>query len=397
MSTITTNDGTEIYYKDWGTTHLGRSVFNTVKEAVVAENALAFREIEELKNKLAKEKLYLEEEIRTEHNFGEIIGTSAALTSVLKQVEIVATTDATVLIFGETGTGKELIARSIHDLSARSTQPFVKVNCAALPRELLESELFGHEKGAFTGAIARRTGRFELAHRGTLFLDEIGEIPLDLQPKLLRVLQEQEFERVGSAQTIKTDVRLVAATNRNLVQMVQEQTFRDDLYYRLNVFPITVPPLRERAGDIPLLVRHLVNKFSRRMNRAIASIPAQAMEALTQHHWPGNVRELQNVIERAVILSTDGVLRVPLPELTSCPNEAVSTPSTPRTLEEVERNHILQTLQETNCVIGGPNGAAERLGLKRNTLRSRMEKLGISRTPRVTKYRLNGEIAPPLL
>ncbi|MGH2396908.1 MAG: sigma-54-dependent Fis family transcriptional regulator, partial [bacterium] len=282
--------------------------------AIALENALVFREIDHLKNKLANEKLYLEEEIRTEHNFGEITGTSSALKSVLKQVEIVATTEATVLIFGETGTGKELIARSLHDLSARSGQSFVKVNCAAIPRELLESELFGHEKGAFTGAIARRTGRFELAHRGTLFLDEIGEFPLELQPKLLRVVQEQEFERLGSAQTIKTDVRLVAATNRNLVQMVQEQAFREDLYYRLNVFPITVPPLRDRTGDIPLLVRHFVDKFSRRMNRAIESIPAQAIEALTRHRWPGNVRELQNVIERAVILSTDGVLRVPLPE-----------------------------------------------------------------------------------
>ena len=348
--------------------------------AIALENALAFREIEELKDKLAKEKLYLEEEIRTEHNFGEIIGTSSALKSVLKQVEIVATTDATVLIFGETGTGKEIIARSIHDLSARSVQPFVKVNCAAIPRELIESELFGHEKGAFTGAIARRTGRFELAHRGTLFLDEIGELPLELQPKLLRVLQEQEFERLGSAQTVKTDVRLVAATNRNLVQMVQEQKFRDDLYYRLNVFPITVPPLRDRAGDIPLLVRHLVNKFSRRMNRAIESIPGQAMEALTEHHWPGNVRELQNVIERAVILSTDGMLRVPLPELTSTPRASSAAPSGLRTLEDVERDHILQALRETDWVIGGPEGAAERLGLKRSTLRSRMEKLGISRT-----------------
>ncbi|MFH0352405.1 MAG: sigma 54-interacting transcriptional regulator, partial [Chromatiales bacterium] len=348
--------------------------------AIALENALAFREIEELKNKLAKEKLYLEEEIRTEHNFGEIIGTSSALKSVLKQVEIVATTDATVLIFGETGTGKELIARSLHDLSARSAQPFVKVNCAAIPRELIESELFGHEKGAFTGAIARRTGRFELAHLGTLFLDEIGELPLELQPKLLRVLQEQEFERLGSAQTVKTDVRLVAATNRNLVQMVQEQKFRDDLYYRLNVFPITVPPLRDRAGDIPLLVRHLVNKFSRRMNRAIESIPGQAMEALTQHHWPGNVRELQNVIERAVILSTDGMLRVPLSELKSTPRESSAAPSGLKTLEDVERDHILQALRETDWVIGGPGGAAERLGLKRSTLRSRMEKLGISRT-----------------
>ncbi|MGH8653736.1 MAG: sigma 54-interacting transcriptional regulator [Gammaproteobacteria bacterium] len=324
--------------------------------AIALENALAFREIEELKDKLAKEKLYLEDEIRTEHNFGEIIGTSSALKSVLKQVEIVATTDATVLIFGETGTGKELIARSIHDLSARSAQPFVKVNCAAIPRELLESELFGHEKGAFTGAIARRTGRFEVAHRGTLFLDEIGEFPLESQPKLLRVLQEQEFERLGSAQTIKTDVRLVAATNRNLVQMVKDQKFRDDLYYRLNVFPITAPPLRDRAGDIPLLVRHLVNKFSRRMNRAIESIPAQAMEALTRHDWPGNVRELQNVIERAVILSTDGVLRVPLPELESTSITFSTVSSGLKTLEEVERDHILQALRETDWVIGGPEG-----------------------------------------
>jgi formate hydrogenlyase transcriptional activator len=308
------------------------------------DNALNYGEVSEARERLAEEKRYFEDEIRTEHNFGEIIGTSSTLKSVLNQVEIVATTDATVLIFGETGTGKELIARSIHDLSARSAQPFVKVNCAAIPRELLESELFGHEKGAFTGAIGRRIGRFELAHQGTLFLDEIGEIPLELQPKLLRVLQGQEFERLGSAQTIKVDVRLVAATNRDLAQMVQEQKFRDDLYYRLNVFPITVPPLRERAGDIQLLVRYLVNKFSRRMNRTIESIPAQAMEALIHHHWPGNVRELQNVIERAMILSTDGVLRMPLPELTPSLNKAVSTLSASRTLEEVERNHILQTL-----------------------------------------------------
>lgn len=348
--------------------------------AIAVDNALHYGEISEARKRLAEEKHYLEEEIRTEHDFGEVVGTSAPLKTVLKQVEIVATTDATVLIQGETGTGKELIARAIHNLSVRSAHPFVKVNCAAIPRDLLESELFGHEKGAFTGAITRRIGRFELAHQGTLFLDEIGEIPLDLQPKLLRVLQEQEFERLGSARTIKTDVRVVAATNRDLTRMVKEQRFRDDLYYRLNVFPITVPPLRARAEDIVPLVRRFVDKFARRMNRPITNIPDAVIEALRRHHWPGNVRELQNVIERAVILASDGVLRVPLAELKS----TLSTPPTAfpasRTLEDVERDHIRQALRETGWVIGGSRGAAERLGLKRSTLRSRMEKLGISRT-----------------
>ncbi len=356
--------------------------------AIAVSNALEYGQVSEAKERLAEEKCYLEDEIRTERDFGEIVGTSSRLKSVLKQVEIVATTDATVLIQGETGTGKELIARAIHDLSARSAHPFVKVNCAAIPRDLIESELFGHEKGAFTGAIARRIGRFELAHQGTLFLDEIGEVPLDLQPKLLRVLQEQEFERLGSARTIKTDVRLVAATNRNLAQMVRDQRFRDDLYYRLNVFPITVPPLRERSADIPHLVRHFVDKFARRLNRRIESIPAETIEALRRHPWPGNIRELQNVIERAVILSTGGVLDLPLTETRSTLTEASTTRTTLRTLEEVERDHILQALRETHGVIGGPGGAAVRLGLNRSTLRSRMDKLGISRIQSVTHIRL---------
>ncbi|WP_434150897.1 sigma 54-interacting transcriptional regulator [Methylocaldum gracile subsp. desertum] len=347
--------------------------------AIAVDNALNYREVSEAKERLAEEKRCLEDEIRIEHDFGEIIGESPALACALKQVEIVATTDATVLISGETGTGKELIARAIHDLSARSAHPFVKVNCAAIPRDLLESELFGHEKGAFTGAIARRIGRFELAHEGTLFLDEIGEIPLDLQPKLLRVLQEQEFERLGSARTVKTNVRLVVATNRNLARMVKEQTFRDDLYYRLNVFPITVPPLRERPQDIAPLVRHFVEKFARRINRPITHIPNEVIEALKRYQWPGNVRELQNVIERAVILSPNGVLRVPLPDSVSVHKESSTMRGASRTLEDVEREHILQVLRETDWVIGGPKGAAERLGLKRSTLRSRMEKLGISR------------------
>ena len=282
--------------------------------AIAIENALAYREIAELKNKLADEKLYLEEEIRTEYTFEEIVGESPALKRVLSQVETVATTDSSVLVLGETGTGKEVIARAIHDLSPRRERTFVKVNCAAIPTGLLESELFGHEKGAFTGAIAQKVGRFELAHRGTLFLDEVGDIPLELQPKLLRVLQEKEFERLGSTRTLHVDVRVVAATNRDLTQMVEDRLFRSDLYYRLNVFPIVVPPLRERAEDIPLLVRYFAQKHARRMDRHIETIPAEEMEALTRYHWPGNVRELENLIERAVILSRGPALHVPLPE-----------------------------------------------------------------------------------
>jgi formate hydrogenlyase transcriptional activator len=340
------------------------------------ENALAFQEIGELKEKLAAEKVYLENEIRTEYNFEEIIGQSAALKSVLRQVETVAPTDSAVLICGETGTGKELIARAIHDLSRRRERTFVKLNCAAIPTGLLESELFGHERGAFTGAIAQRVGRFELADGGTLFLDEVGDIPLELQPKLLRVLQEQEFERLGSARTKRVDVRVVAATNRNLEEMVAAGTFRNDLYYRLNVFPIVLPALRERAEDIPPLVRYFVQKFARRMKKHIESIPADTMAALSQYGWPGNIRELENALERAVILTSGPVLRVPVSEF----RERVVAPSaSTTTLEATEREAILRALQESNWVLGGPQGAAVRLGLKRTTLQSRLQKLGIER------------------
>jgi formate hydrogenlyase transcriptional activator len=344
--------------------------------AIAIENALAYRQIAELKNQLAEEKLYLEEEIRTEYTFEEIVGESPALKRVLSQVENVAPTDSSVLILGETGTGKEVIARALHDMSPRRERTFVKVNCAAIPTGLLESELFGHEKGAFTGAIMQKVGRFELAHRGTLFLDEVGDIPPELQPKLLRVLQEKEFERLGSTRTLKVDVRVVAATNRDLAQMVEERLFRSDLYYRLNVFPIVVPPLRERSEDIPLLVRYFAQKHARRMDRRIETIPAEEMEALTRYHWPGNVRELENLIERAVILSRGPTLHVPLPE----DRLSGETPAgAPVTLEAAEREHILRTLRDTNWVIAGPKGAAARLGMKRTTLQSRMAKLGISR------------------
>lgn len=306
----------------------------------------------------------------------EIIGESAALKSALGHVETVAPTDSTVLILGETGTGKELIARAIHDLSSRRDHAFVKVNCAAIPLGLLESELFGHEKGAFTGAIAQRIGRFELAHQGTLFLDEVSDIPPELQAKLLRVLQEQEFERLGSTWTLRVNVRVVTATNRDLSQMVADRQFRSDLYYRLNIFPIALPPLRERREDIPLLVRHFVATFARRMNKRIETIPVETMEALTRYRWPGNIRELQNLIERAVILSLGTVLRPPLLEVTRF---VETVPPRVITLEEAERSHILKTLQETNWVIGGSKGAAVRLGLKRTTLLSKMRKLRISR------------------
>jgi formate hydrogenlyase transcriptional activator len=347
--------------------------------AIAIENALAYREIAELKNKLADEKLYLEEEIRSEYTFEEIIGESPALKRVLNQAETVATTDSTVLILGETGTGKEVIARAIHDMSPRREHTFVKVNCAAIPTGLLESELFGHEKGAFTGAIAQKVGRFELAHRGTLFLDEVGDIPLELQPKLLRVLQEKEFERLGGTRTLKVDVRVVAATNRDLPRMVEDRLFRSDLYYRLNVFPIVVPPLRERREDIPLLVRYFAQKHAQGMDRHIETIPAEEMEALTRYHWPGNVRELENLIERAVILSRGPALRVPLPgdTLSGDADHAADL-----TLEAAEREHILRTLRETKWVIAGPDGAAARLGMKRTTLQSRMAKLGITRPGR---------------
>jgi formate hydrogenlyase transcriptional activator len=312
--------------------------------------------------------------------FDGIVGESVALRRVLTQVEAVAPTDATVLIQGETGTGKELVARAIDHHSTRRDHPFITVNCAAIPSGLLESELFGHERGAFTGAIAQRIGRFELAHQGTLLLDEIGDIPLDLQPKLLRVLQEQTFERLGSPRTRQVDVRLVAATNRDLVQMVEAGTFREDLYYRLNVFPLTVPPLRERVEDIPLLVRHFVHLDAQRLRKRITTIPADVLEALTRYHWPGNIRELQNVIERAVILTPDSVLRLP-PAEWQRGRSSPDIPTSSWTLEEVEREHIRQVLRETNWVIGGPQGAAARLGLPRTTLLHRMEKLGIPHRP----------------
>ncbi|HLX44286.1 MAG TPA: sigma 54-interacting transcriptional regulator [Bryobacteraceae bacterium] len=341
--------------------------------AIAVENALGFREIAELKDKLAREKVYLEDEIRGEMSFDEIVGRSPALRNLLQQVEVVAPTDSTVLIYGETGSGKELIARAIHDLSARRQNAFVKLNCAAIPTGLLESELFGHEKGAFTGAVAQRIGRFEVADRGTMFLDEIGEVPLELQPKLLRVLQEREFERLGSSRTIRTDARLVAATNQDLAAMVKEQKFRSDLFYRLDVFPLHVPPLRERRDDIPLLVRHFVQQYARRMNRAIDTIPSEAMSALVQYHWPGNIRELQNLVERAVILSPGPVLNVPLSGLQSRvePSKKIDT------LEDAERRHIMDALHATNWVVGGPRGAAKLLGMKRTTLQWRMDKLGI--------------------
>ncbi len=362
-------------------------VANQISLAV--ENALAYREIRELKEQLSKEKLYLEDEIRTEMNFSQIIGSSASLRRVLKGVGTVAPTDSTVLVYGETGTGKELIARAIHDLSARNSKPFVKLNCAAIPTGLLESELFGHEKGAFTGAIAQRIGRFEVADGGTIFLDEIGEIPLELQTKLLRVLQEREFERLGSSRTLRTDARLIAATNRDLEAMVAEQKFRSDLFFRLNVFPVHVPPLRERQGDIPLLVRHFTQQYSRRMKKVMETIPSAAMEALCRYHWPGNIRELQNVIERAVIISAGPVLSIDVGDLKSHRaihvEERAATPQSPTNgaldgvLEETERRHILDALQHCNWVVAGPHGAAARLGMNRSTLQVRIRKLGISR------------------
>ncbi|HYX70382.1 MAG TPA: sigma 54-interacting transcriptional regulator, partial [Terriglobales bacterium] len=342
--------------------------------AIAIENALAFRQIAELKDKLAVEKLYLEDEIRSEYNFEEIVGKSAALNRILQQVETVAPTEAAVLILGDTGTGKELIARAIHELSARRERTFVKVNCAAIPTGLLESELFGHEKGAFTGAIAQKVGRFELAHQGTLFLDEVGDIPLELQPKLLRALQEQEFERLGSNRTIKVDARVLAATNRNLPKMVEEGTFRRDLYYRLSVFPIQVPPLRERQEDIPVLVRYFTQKYAKRMDRPIKSIPAEAMQAFQRWPWPGNVRELENFIERAVILTRGEILQVPLAELKPVAGELAGNAGS---LEDAEREHIRKALKASKGVIGGPKGAATRLGLKRTTLLYKMKKLNL--------------------
>src|SRR5271154_3288307 len=361
--------------------------------AIAVENALAFKEIDALKDKLAEEKLSLEEEIRTEFNFEEIIGDSPLLKQALAQVELVAPAGTTALILGETGTGKELIARAIHNLSPRRERTFVKINCAAIPSGLLESELFGHERGAFTGALAQKIGRFELADRGTLFLDEVADLPLELQPKLLRVLQEQEFERLGSNRTQRVDVRVVAATNGDLSKLVAERAFRSDLYYRLNVFPIQIPALRERPEDVPLLVRYFVQKFSQRLNKTVEYVPADAMDALAHYAWPGNVRELENLIERAVLLSPGKALRFPVSVLKSAgASNAAAAASSPAsvppsetagasisTLEEAERQHILRALRQTQWRIAGPKGAAALLAMKRTTLQARMRKLNIRR------------------
>ena len=360
--------------------------------AIAVENALAFKEIDALKNKLAEEKLYLEEEIRSEFNFEEIVGESPALKRALAQVELAAPAGTSVLLLGETGTGKELFARAIHNLSPRRQRTFVKINCAAIPSGLLESELFGHERGAFTGAINQKIGRFELADRGTLFLDEVGDLPLELQPKLLRVLQEQEFERLGGNRTQRVDARVVAATNSDLSKRVAERAFRSDLFYRLNVFPIQIPALRERREDIPLLVRYFVQRFSRSLNKDVEYIPSDTMDALSNYSWPGNVRELENLLERAVLLSPGKELRVPLSEIKSTSTAATdasssftslstsaSVTSSIATLEEAERQHILRALKQTQWRIAGPKGAALLLGMKRTTLQARIRKLRIRR------------------
>jgi len=354
--------------------------------ALAIENTLVNVELRKLKrngndrdNENEEESLFFADEVRCRPNFEEIVGTSTALQRALREVEVVSPTDSGVLIQGETGTGKELIARAIHNMSGRRNRPFVKLSCAAIPSGLLESELFGHEKGAFTGAIMRKAGRFEVADTGTLFLDEVGDIPLELQSKLLRVLQEQEFERLGSTRTQKVDVRVIAATHRDLKKMVEDGEFRGDLFYRLHVFPVVVPALRDRREDIPMLVRHYVDKYARRMNKCITTIPSRAMEVFTSYSWPGNVRELQNFIERAVILSPGTTLRPPLTELITTSIPAPSSKLS--TLEEMEREHVLRAIREANWVIGGPNGAAARLGMKRTTLTYRIRKLKIPCRP----------------
>jgi len=371
--------------------------------ALAVENAFAYREISELKDKLAQEKLYLEEEIRSELDFDQIVGHSPALRHALQLVQTVAPSDSTVLLLGETGTGKELVARAIHDHSRRNQRPFVRLNCAAIPTGLLESELFGHEKGAFTGAISQKVGRLELADQGTLFLDEVGDVPLEIQPKLLRVLQEREFERLGSTRTRRVDVRLVAATNRDLEGMIAEREFRSDLYYRLNVFPIRIPPLRERREDIALLARYFVQKCARQMQKEIETIPAAALKAMTEWEWPGNVRELQNFIERSVILTRGKALEVQVAEFqktgkwmavgsvsTSGREEIVRivketisemdsgvAKSAAKEIDKRQREEIERVLGETKGRVGGPEGAAARLGINRTTLLFRMKKLGI--------------------
>jgi transcriptional regulator with GAF, ATPase, and Fis domain len=350
-----------------------------VQVAMAVDNAMAFRRIAELRDQLRQEKQYLESEINLENRYEDIVGESKGLRQVLREIETVAPTDATVLIQGESGTGKELLARAIHRLSPRSEHTFVKLNCAAIPAGLLESELFGHEKGAFTGAIARKIGRVELANGGTLFLDEVGELPLDLQPKILRALQEREIERLGGNRSIPVNMRLIAATNRDLAKMVADKEFRSDLYYRLKVFPVFAPPLRERVSDIPILVRHFVSTHGRRMGKTIESIPDETMEALVRWRWPGNIRELENFLERAVILTRGPVLYVPLAELQMAEDPQEAEQQNP-TLHEAEREHILRVLRETKGQIGGDDGAAARLGLKRTTLNSKLKKLGIERS-----------------
>ncbi len=348
--------------------------------ALAIENLLAYEEIAALKARLEEENVYLQEEVRTEAAFGDVVGESPAILGVLESVRKVAETDSTVLVTGETGTGKELIVRAIHDLSRRKDKLLVKVNCAALPAGVIESELFGHEKGAFTGALTRKVGRFELANGGTLFLDEVGDLPLELQAKLLRVLQDGEFERVGGTQTLKVDVRLIAATNRDLERAVSEERFRADLYYRLNVFPIVIPPLRKRLQDIPRLARHFAMLYASKMGKHVGPLSADVLERLAAYAWPGNVRELQNVIERAVILSPQGTLRARRPPW---PGAGRREPEEPRarSLEDVERQHIVAVLEETGWRVSGERGAAKILGLKRTTLEARMKKLGIVRGP----------------
>jgi formate hydrogenlyase transcriptional activator len=346
--------------------------------AIAVANSLAYQELAELKDRLATEKLYLEDEIRFDQNVGNMVGESAAFQAVMRAIHVVAPTDATVLIQGETGTGKELVARAIHDLSSRSKRSFIKVNCAAIPATLLESELFGHEKGSFTGAIAQKLGRFELAHQGTIFLDEIGEIPLELQSKLLRAVQEQEIERLGGNRTIRVDVRIIAATNRNLKQMVEDGKFRSDLYYRLQVFPLNVPPLRERREDISALIRFFTQRYANRMSRAIDEIPSTALEALTLYDWPGNIRELQNLVERSVILSPGRVLQIAIPDVVPVSGGLRLTPSV-RKDENAERERILQALRLSGGKVSGASGAAAKLGMRRTTLQSRMKRLNIER------------------
>ncbi|MBT8401646.1 MAG: sigma 54-interacting transcriptional regulator [Rhodothermia bacterium] len=349
-----------------------------IAERERAETALleAVEELERLKNRLEAENVYLQEEIKLHHNFEEIIGGSREMKQMFRKIEQVAGTDATVLILGETGTGKELVARAIHNLSPRKSRPLVKINCAALPDNLVESELFGHEKGAFTGASARKPGRFELANGGTIFLDEVGDLPLALQAKLLRVLQEGELERIGGTETLRVDVRVIAATNRNLDESITEKTFREDLYYRLNVFPLTAPPLRQRSGDLQMLVQHFVQKYCRKLGKSVTRVPRTVMDALHVYDWPGNVRELENVIERAVILSSGDALSI---EDSLGRRKSGKTATAPTSLEDVERQHIIKTLEETHWRVEGARGAAKRLDINPSTLRSRMRRLGIEK------------------